>query len=363
MRSPSLLLPVGHDELSAFAAEVFSAVPRADQRRWAEVYLRGLLLLEGRKSVRKIAESTLSLPVSQSLQQFINQSPWEWATVRECLSHYVGERTGPRAWVVNRAVMPKRGERSVGVQQRFVPELGRTINCQVGIGIFLADEKGAIPVNWRILLSGKWESDEDARAKAYVPDSVTARPEAVEIAELAAELALDWSLPVRPVVADAAHCDAAALARGLDELGLDFVLGVDGRTVQQWLGPGEPAAPGPSSAWTTLPAPDGRRAGVPVQVIRGGPGRDHRAPQFWITSLLHHRVDAVLQLAALEARSRASVQAMESDFGLRDFEGRSFRGWHHHMTMVSSAFAFSRLSKGPLSRDGSPSSLSHRWIS
>ncbi|MFF9458943.1 transposase [Streptomyces flaveolus] len=68
-------------ELSEFVAQVFGSLPRRDQRRWGECYLRGLMLDSRRKSVQPMAEHLLDGNL-QALQQFVNQSPWDPLPVR-----------------------------------------------------------------------------------------------------------------------------------------------------------------------------------------------------------------------------------------------------------------------------------------
>ncbi|MEU0688406.1 IS701 family transposase [Streptomyces uncialis] len=368
------------DALSVFAGDLFSSMPRVDQRRWAEVYLRGLLLVEGKKSVRRISEDILSLPAHQSLQQFINQSPWEWDRVRADLARYIGSVERPQAWVVSRAAIPKRGERSVGVERRFLHEAGRVVNCQVGLIVSLAVPSANIPVNWRLLLSGRWLNDPDLRASAYIPEGVGSRPEWAGFIEMLDELG-SWHGTRAPVVGDLRQLRGAErLVTELDERETGFVLEVD-RSLESLSGLPRPRGTRPSHparealrcctasglgqlggrGWQGSPA-EGSRSQLKVVSsmvdLLGGPGR-RTAPRrvrlltelspagtptrFWLTNLTGHRIDEALALSRLAERSKGSLRALEERFGLRDFEGRSFRGWHHHMTMVSAAYAFDRL--------------------
>jgi hypothetical protein len=371
---------ITRDALSVFAGELFSSLPRVDQRRWAEVYLRGLLLVEGKKSVRRISEDILSLPAHQSLQQFINQSPWEWDRVRADLVRYIEAADKPQAWVVSRASIPKRGDRSVGVERRFLHEAGRVVNCQIGLIVSLAVPSANLPVNWRLLLSERWLSDETLRESAYIPEGVRANPEWADFVEMLDELR-SWKTGRAPVVGDLRHLAGAdRLVTALADRGVDFAFEVDGSvslldgTPQlQDMRSSRPARSALRCAGSALEFLGARRwhgsppdaSKQPLKIVSsmvklsGGLGRRHGSPRrirllteltsagapvrFWLTNLTDHRVDEVLALSRLAGRSRPSVQALEERFGLRDFEGRSFRGWHHHMTMVSAAYAFDRL--------------------
>src|SRR6266498_3104451 len=132
-------LPVaGIDEISEFCRRHLSSLPRSDQRRWGEVYVRGLISVPGRKSIKRICDHVVGWRADQSLQQFINQSPWRWEPVRCALAHAVSVVVRPRAWVVTEVVFPKHGSSSVGVARQFAPSAGRVLNCQLGLAVSAA---------------------------------------------------------------------------------------------------------------------------------------------------------------------------------------------------------------------------------
>ncbi|WP_335936541.1 IS701 family transposase [Streptomyces sp. PTD5-9] len=370
-----------------FADTVFENLPRTDQRRWAHVYLQSLLTTTGKKSVRRLAATASQSPTaSQSLHQFINASPWDWAPVREELSRWTARRMTPLAYAIDLAVIRKRGEHSCGVHRRFVPATGRSVTCQVGIGAFLTDQDLAVPVDWRLMLPGAWAKDPDRRRRTRIPDDIGQRPLEQHVLDL-----VDHLLPVTapapvPVLADlSAEPGAGGLVRGLAQRNRDFVVAVPGNlpvvagrhlrltphsavgdsglvlTARslfeietgglariETIAPG-PGAPRPTTVLTgfvalpgTAPAP----GVLPRRTYRLFALRDQarRPAQLWLTNLTHSRVDSLLEITRLQSRTTETVQRLEEDFGLADFEGRSFPGWHHHMTLVSAAFAYSRLS-------------------
>src|SRR5215207_4352766 len=98
--------------LGEFATEMFEPMARKDQRRWGEVYLRGLMLDGRRKSIEPMAARLLDGD-EQCLQQFVNQSPWEWAPVRRRLARRMQRELRPEAWVVDDTGFPKFGRHSV----------------------------------------------------------------------------------------------------------------------------------------------------------------------------------------------------------------------------------------------------------
>ncbi|WP_374684201.1 MULTISPECIES: IS701 family transposase [Streptomyces] len=378
--------------LPVFAERIFEGLPRADQRRWAQTYVEGLLATPGKKSVRKLAAAVSAAPAaSQSLHQFVNASPWEWTPVRAELSRWVEQQTTPRAWVINQAVLRKRGEHSCGVHRRFMAATGRSVTCQVGVGLFLSSAAGAVPVDWRLLLPGSWARDEDRRRRTRIPDEVGPRSIELHALDLVDALAEAGRAAPLPVVADLDSTSPAAvsaLVAGLAQRGRDFVVAVP-PTLQVMVGrhlrvhrphggDGQNMVlaarglfafdAGTLTRMESVPSPDGRGRHVTVmssfvrlpapgagdgaqrtyRLFAVRPENGRRPVQLWLSSLTHTRMDALLGLTRLPAAAEDTVRELSDDFGLLDFEGRSYPGWHHHMTLVSAAYAYHRLTTRPL---------------
>jgi hypothetical protein len=412
--------------LDAFVAEIFERLPRSDQRRWAHVYTRGLLVTPGRKTVRRLAASLPdSATAAQALHQFVNASPWDWAPVRARLADWVVRRSRPRALVLGPAVLPKRGNRSCGVHRRFVPQDGRTVNCQVGVGAFLATDDATVPVDWRLLLPGAWSEDPELRDRARVPETASGAQDSAEAQALDLVDEVGRGLPDPdphgvPVVADlVGFADAGALASGLvarrrrfvvavpgdlvvlpdravDGVAGHVVLGAYGRVASGAAGrpasdrsgaragavtarnllaahharpplhppaaaePDRALAPGPVAVATGVV----RLPGIPVALRlvcerRGeGGGGSGDGVRVWLTDLVDRPAREVLALARLHTGAVDTVEWLAEDFGLRAFEGRSYPGWHHHMTLVSAAFAYGTLGSAT-APPGNPAPASH----
>ncbi|GAA3500061.1 hypothetical protein GCM10019016_071660 [Streptomyces prasinosporus] len=378
--------------LPAFVEGLFECLPRADQRRWAHAYIQGLLTTPGKKSVRRLAGAVCTSPAaSQSLHQFVNASPWEWTPVRAELTRWAEQRMTSRACVIGQAVLRKRGEHSCGVHRRFLASSGRSVTCQVGIGMFLSSYDRAVPADWRLLLPGSWAKDPERRRRTRIPAEVSPRSVEQHILDLADTLADHSRSAPLPVVADLealGGTDAASLVHGLARRGRDFVIAVPDRlqvAVGRRLRP-EPAhredgpglvlvarslfefGAGTLTRLESVAPRDGRgrhatvmsgfvrlpgagRAGERIDrtyrlfAVRPEAGR--RPVQLWLTSLTHTRMETVLALTQTLAQVDESVRGMADGFGLLDFEGRSYPGWHHHMTLVSAAYAYSRLERRP----------------
>lgn len=359
-------------DFDEFAREIFSSFLRADQRRWARVYLRGLLSVDGKKTIRKIAETgpaDARVGAIQSLQQFISQSPWDWDPVREALARIVYEHAAPQAWILSAATMPKRGIHSVGVTRRFVQQEGRMMNCQRGLGLLLATDHGALPVDWCLELDGVWINEPERRERTKVPAGVDRKSQSDHLLEMVDRMNCQWRLPVAPIVSEFPHSqpDALRLIAGLTGRKLNFLMevpaslaalvevqAVDARAEGSHTGFGRfhefgvVSGTGVSGARGVV----GSTAAT-LRLFAGWTPADGRARRFWVTNLSGWRPDELLSLALVHRRGVADVQEMQESFGLRDFEGRSYPGWHHHTTLVSAAFAYHRLLSGGHLRPGS----------
>ncbi|MFF5468733.1 IS701 family transposase [Streptomyces achromogenes] len=361
-------------ELRTFAEEVFEPLQRADQRRWAHAYLGALLSVPGKKTLQRLAKAVSPAPAAaHGLQQFINASPWDWGPVRRSLARAVAAQGLPRAWTVAELTIPKRGVHSVGVHRRFDTDLGRTVNCQLAIGLFLAAEVGCVPVNWSLLLEESWCADKERRSRARIPASVTARPAWRHILDFAADVSANPSLTGIPWALDLRRTtDAGAVMEGLARRGMDFVCEVGAAEpvlpaygVAPALGLGERMARGHlrqpqvvvrqavtgrlerlavHCGEVRLPGRAGEPSGGPrvYRALARPVGVGRPGARYWITSLADWRPEEVLALARHAAAGEAAVRDL-GHFGVQDFEGRSYPGWHHHMTMASAAHAFTRL--------------------
>ncbi|MCY0942898.1 IS701 family transposase [Streptomyces antarcticus] len=375
--------------MPAFTERVFEGLPRMDQRRWAQMYVQSLLTTPGKKSVRRLAAAVSDSPTaSQSLHQFVNASPWDWAPVRSELARWTEQETTPRAWLLDLAVLRKRGEHSCGVHRRFVPSTGRSVTCQVGVGGFLATRDGAVPVDWRLLLPGSWTKDPERRQRTRIPDDAGQRSLEQHALDVVDTLAGATRTAPVPVVADLGEsAGAARLVRGLSQRGRDFVVAVPGslqvlagrhlrlhrpeatdgksmliaarslfefdatgltriETVGPWGGgPGRHHTVMSSFVRLPDPASTGMQVHRTYRLFAVASERGRQPVKLWLTNLTHARTEEVLALTGLLDRSAETVRELEDDFGLLDFEGRSYPGWHHHMTLVSAAYAYDRLGR------------------
>ncbi|MER5631767.1 IS701 family transposase [Streptomyces nitrosporeus] len=364
--------------MQTFMDEIFRAFRRPEQRRWAHAYLWALIHVPGKKTPRRMAlAEPLPPAAAHGLHRFINASPWEWTPVRRRLARRVAALTTPHAWTVAELIIPKRGEHSVGVHRRLDPVTGRTVNCQRALVLFLVSGTQCYPVDWSLVLGGAWDSDQERRRRARVPGSEAGRTPADHVVGYAAGVAGRPRLAGLPWVLDLTRCDdAAGVLAGLARQRADVVCEVPPDHPVLLAGQHTPAVAEVGALMESRHArqthvllrqgPDGRVRPVPVHTYAGtvmaprpGPGDDvgvrpyrvlerpdpdgRRPARYWLTTLTDRRVEEVLRLARSHAAALSAVTALGRGFGVLDFEGRSFPGWHHHMTMVSAAYVYQRL--------------------
>ena len=377
--------------LAAFTEQILAPLGRSERRYWGGVYVRGLLLDGERKSVGAMAER-LPEGNEQNLQQFVSQSPWAWEPVWQRLAQQTEQRFPTTAWIVDDTGFPKKGEHSVGVARQYSGTLGKTANCQVAVSLHAASATGSSPLGFRLYLPTRWTEDAERMRKAGVPDEISFQ----EKWRLALELidqALSWNLAPPPVVlADAGYGETSAFRKGLEERCLPYAVGVSSQ-VSVWTTPPEGEAPAGSGQgrptngirsgeqrpvsvkeaalengkrfrsvtwregskgkmssrffacrvqsahqWSTGAAP-----GKPVWLLIEWPKEEQEPTKY---SLCDLPADRSLRQLVATARQRWRVeqdyQQLKEELGLDHFEGRSWTGWHHHVTLVMIAHAFLR---------------------
>ena len=390
--------------LAAFAEDLFASIPRKDQRRWGQTYLRGLLLDGKRKSIQPMATRLArgdpaadAYALEQALQQFVNQSPWDPAAVRRRLAQRMTAAIQPAAWVIDDTAFPKFGRHSVGVAPQYCGALGKVANCQVGVSIHAATDQASCPLDWRLFLPESWDGDAERRRKAHVPADQRHRPKWQLALDMLDELA-GWDLVPPVVLADGAYGEVTEFRLGLEQRELAYVVQVPGtisaygegvvpETVP-YAGRGRRPVPryrqrrsslrqlvldvGEQTARTVAwrEGADGEQlaswfvvlrvhpAGVRLRrAVRGGelpvrwllaewPRGEAEPVKYWLASLpADSSLERLVGLAKLRWRVEHDYRELKDALGLDHFEGRSWQGWHHHVTLASVAHAFVTLQR------------------
>lgn len=378
------------DQFHEFCKDIFAVLCRIDQRRAGEAYLHGLLNCPGRKSVRRLASSTPGGHSEQSLQQFVNQSTWDPEPIRQRLMQRLVGELSPAAWVIEEVAFPKHGRLSAAVDRQYVRSLQKLSNCQLAVTLTLTTEQLSIPINWRLIVPDSWGRDLERRTRARMPTSEVPRPYWQYQIELLDDMALDWGMLPAPVVADTRQLPTAeALLVALEDRGLPYLAQIGEGLRVQYDGPTRTRSPGETpEPWQGSAAELVRRTATRTRTTVGwrdfddqlarrsqflrlpvcapettGPAdRNGRAggrrarrlmaewplskPQprgYWITNLADHSLEGLVALAKLRQQVGPRIEEIADRFGLRDYEGRTFAGWHHHVTLVAAAHAFHTL--------------------
>ncbi|OAR22006.1 hypothetical protein A8W25_30245 [Streptomyces sp. ERV7] len=372
--------PATWDErvLTEVSTVLFASLRRSDQRLRGLAYLRGLLGAKGRRSIRNMAALLGGSATEQSLHHFVSDSTWDWVPVRRSLARHITRLDPPLAYVVRPMVIPKTGENSVGVDRQFVSELGQLVNAQQAVGVWAANERMSVPLNWRLHLSSSWLNDHIRRRQASIPDDLGDRTLGDSAVEAAVETASDWGLPQRPVVLDARHMDLASTIGAFRAAGVPFLARItgavqltvtdpalQGRTpeVQQAIQimtaardrmrpaplPGRDSGSGRPIHLTTKlrvrPSPAVRQLAGPGELALLGVAESRRQGpvELWLTDMTETRLPTLMRLSRLVRRADHDFRETTDRLGIRDFTGRSYAGWHRHVTLASAAHAVSVL--------------------
>jgi SRSO17 transposase len=372
------------------------------QAGWSLVYLRGLLQDGDRKSIEPlVARVDLPAPLrvknpDQCLQNFVNQADWDdqavWRRYRGQMAAALADAEA--VFVIDDTTFPKQGRHSVGVQRQHCGALGKTANCQCAVSVHYAAPAGHCPLAMRLYLPESWLGDAERLDKAGVPPSSRQMKTKGEIALELLDQVRAEGLPGRVVVADSGYGVSKAFRDGLAGRDLHYVVGVTGEMVvfteePRWV------APRPSRGGRPRTRPRLAEGSCPPATLedlasrlprremswRRGTKGDLRGKfswtrvwpaQGWATGdcsgadpiwlLIEEQADGAIKYAysnlpaeapmergVLLWRSRWPVeqgyQQMKGELGLDHFEGRSWRGFHHHACLVMRAFGFLALER------------------
>jgi SRSO17 transposase len=365
-----------------------SMIGHADRAGPLHDYCLGLVMPGERKSVEPMAAITApgrTAAQHQSLLHFVGEGGWSddavLGKVREMVLPQI-ERHGPiEAFIIDDTSFPKKGRHSVGVSHQYCGQLGKQANCQVAVTLSLANHDASLPVAYRLYLPKAWAEDDARRHKAKVPQDIAFKTKP-EIALDQIRWARETGLPGRMVLLDAGYGHDSKLRAGITELGLAYVAGVQPQTLvwKPGVRPGLPpkkgrcAAPNVTSvkdlalclrakAWRTIKWREGtndwlssRFARVRVHVASSHerPGKSRKEwlliewpegedepTKYWLSTLpsnitFRDLVDA----AKLRWRIERDYEELKQEVGLGHYEGRGWRGFHHHATLCIAAYGF-----------------------
>ena len=373
---------------SRYVEGLVSVIGHADRVGPLHDYCLGLVMPGERKSVEPMAAITApgrTAAQHQSLLHFVGQGGWSDAEVLGKVQEMVLpsiERYGPiEAWIIDDTSFPKQGRHSVGVAHQYCGQLGKQANCQVAVTLSLANQHASLPVAYRLYLPKAWAEDDVRRVKAKVPEDIAFKTKP-EIALEQIRWACEIGLPGNMVVVDAGYGHDSKLRVGITELGRTYVAGIQPQTLVRKPGvrPGLPPKKGrrdaphttsvkdlarglSAKAWRTIKWREGtnewlssRFARVRVHVASSHerpkkptkewlliewPEGEDAPTKYWLSTLpknitFRDLVDA----AKLRWRVERDYQELKQEVGLGHYEGRGWRGFHHHATLCIAAYGF-----------------------
>jgi SRSO17 transposase len=354
-----------------------------NRRRHASfvLYAMGLMGDGERKSAAPIAARACADPVlvdayHQRLTYFLSESEWSDVPVRRFAARHALEEMTKRepvsTWIIDETAFPKQGTHSVGVQRQSVGTGGKIANCQIGIGLSVATRSEQVPIDFELYLPRGWSDDPDRRSEGHIPDEVGFQTKP-ELAMKMIGRALADHVPVGVVLADAVYGDSSTFRRELRERGLDYAASVQAPTAVRRVDEsgkryGEPMSVaevgcamkaqfrkvswcegGKGQTWSRFAS----CRVWPVNCVAGGaddeavwllmemPPGETAPCRFWlVTPRARATREQLVYLVKERHRPERVYEDLKGKLGLDHFEGRTYRGWHHHVTVALVCFAF-----------------------
>lgn len=379
-----------------YGEAIVTALGHADRVAPATWYLRGLMLPGGRKSVEPMAARVQPQAVRsahQSMHHLVSTSDWSdeavLATVAEqVLPVLTRGGAEPCYWIIDDTGFPKKGTHSVGVARQYCGQTGKTDNCRVAVSLSLATDANSLPLAWQLYLPAEWTDDRQRCADVGVPASVGFMTKnQIAAAQIRAAVAAD--VPRGVILGDAAYGDDCGLRDELSAQRLIYALSVRPLTAVWW-GKYQPAPPPPSAATgrprvrvqrdakhqpisvralaRELPARafrtiawrqgaketlSGRfarvrvvaahrdRAREPEWLVIEWPRGDTEPLRYWLSTLPEKTTLKAL-VGTIKGRWRIERDYLElkQELGLGHYEGRNWRGFHHHASLCIAAYGF-----------------------
>lgn len=357
----------------------------ANKKRKASfaAYALGLLSEGERKSMEPIAARVWGDEKHvgsghQKLQYFVSEAEWDDRALRRAAAWYAIEELGRhepiRTWIIDDTGFEKKGNHSVGVQRQYTGTAGKTTNCQIGVSLSVASDYAHLPIDFELFLPESWTTDPERLEKAKVPNGTVFKTK-IELALDMIERAARDGIPGDIVLADSFYGHSRPFRDALQLLGFDYGVAIYGsdtmfvvnrddvprtellsaKEIGQRLGPSafrryvwregtnrmlgsrfalcRVAVPGeegtPESAarieWLIIEWPEDKKE--PCKFILTTLGED--LPPTELIRIIRERY-----------RTERAYEEMKGELGLDHFEGRSFRGWHHHVSVVICCYAF-----------------------
>jgi SRSO17 transposase len=385
--------------LEEYLEAITAVLGHASRTAPARAYCTGLLLPGERKSVEPMAARLAPARVQaahQSLHHVVAKADWSDDAVLDVVRAHVLpaiERHGlVRSWIIDDTGLPKKGRHSVGVTRQYCGQVGKQENCQVAVTLSLANQHASLPIAYQLYLPETWANDPERRSRAGVPDDVVFQTKpAIALDQI--RRALANGVPTGIVLADAAYGVDTEFRASLTALSLVYVVGIQSSTSlwppgtgplppKRWSGRGRPpsrmrrdpehqpvsakdlAQRLTADAWQTVTWREGtkaplasRFAAVRVRPAHRDTDRAEPWPEEWLlvewpegedepTKYFLSSLPADIAITDLVAAAKGrwrierDYQELKQEIGLGHYEGRGWRGFHHHASLAIAAYGF-----------------------
>ena len=382
--------------LAGYLNGLAQAAGHVDREKPLKAYCTGLLLPGERKSVEPMAARLAPDNVRrthQSLHHVVAEAPWsDEAVLRWVREYALTEKEPVVAWVVDDTGFVKKGTHSVGVARQYCGQVGKQENCRVAVSLSVTTKTASLPVAWRLYLPESWAQDPERREKTRVPDEIRFETKPT-LAFQQIRWAVEEGLPGAPVLGDAGYGNDTRFREGLTAMSLPYVLGVASSTTvwkpgeeplprKNWSGRGRPpqrlqrdkdhrpvsvlalAQELPTRAWKSLTWRQGTKHPLRSRfaALRVRPAhRDEKRTEpraeewlliewakgeaeptkYWLSTLpLDTKINDLVGLAKHRWIIERDYEELKQELGLGHFEGRGWRGFHHHATLCIAAYGF-----------------------
>lgn len=375
------------------------AAAHADRAIPLKNYCTGLLLPGERKSVEPMAARLAPGNVRrmhQSLHHLVADAPWSdedvLRHVRTAVMPAMQKHGEIVCWIVDDTGFPKKGTHSVGVARQYCGQVGKQDNCRVAVSLSVATWSSSLPIAYRLYLPEAWTNDKKRRQEAGIPEAVTFQTKS-QIALEQVHQAVAEEVPRGVLVADAGYGNDGQFRSEVKELGLDYVVGVQS-SITVWKPGTQPLPPLPrkqmgrpprllrrdkdhqpvsakqlalslpADAWTTVTWRQGARhklrsrfAAVRIRPARRDywqaephaeewllmewPNGESEPTKYWLSTLpASTKPKELVALAKQRWIIERDYEELKQELGLGHYEGRGWRGFHHHATLCIAAYGF-----------------------
>lgn len=333
----------------------------------------------------------------QSLHHLVADAPWSddemLAQVRRQVLPSMQKHGPVVAWIVDDTGFPKQGKQSVGVARQYCGQIGKHDNCQAAVSLSVSTWSSSLPIAWRLYLPEAWTQDTERRQQAGIPEEIEFETKP-EIALEQIRQAMEQKVPAGVVLADAGYGNSTLFRNAITELGLQYVVGVESSTTvwqpgQQPL-PAPPRKPGrgavpkrlqrsadhqplsakqlafslPASAWKEIGWRPGSRetlhsrfAAVRVRpahrdykrtephpeewLLIEWPKKESEPTKYWLSTLpAKTSMKSLVKMAKHRWIIERDYEELKQELGLGHYEGRGWRGFHHHAVLCIAAYGF-----------------------